>query len=67
MGIAYLTDWLVADDLATGKLTRLLPDYDVPSVTLCAVYTGRRHMLPKLRSFIDFLSASLGSPMALAP
>jgi DNA-binding transcriptional LysR family regulator len=67
MGIAYLPDWLVADDLATGKLTRLLPDYDVPSVTLFAVYTSRRHMLPKLRSFIDFLSASLGPPMALAP
>lgn len=60
MGIAYLPDWLVADDLASGKLMRLLPEYDVPSVTLFAVYTSRRRMLPTLRSFIDFLSAYLG-------
>lgn len=60
LGIAYLPDWLVADDLATRKLTRLLPDHDVPSVTLFAVYTSRRYILPKLRSFIDFLSEALG-------
>lgn len=60
LGIAYLPDWLVADDLATRKLTRLLPDHEVPSVTLFAVYTSRRYILPKLRSFIDFLSQSLG-------
>lgn len=60
LGIAYLPDWLVADDLATGKLTHLLPDHEVPSVTLFAVFTSRRYMLPKLRSFIDFLSVSLG-------
>ena len=60
LGIAYLPDWLVADDLAARRLTRLLPDYEVPAVTLFAVYTSRRYMLPKLRSFIDFLSESLG-------
>lgn len=60
LGIAYLPDWLVGDDLATGKLIPLLPHYEVPSVTLFAVYTSRRYMLPNLRSFIDFLSASLG-------
>ena len=60
LGIAYLPDWLVADDLAARKLTRLLPDYELPSVTLFAVYTSRRYMLPKLRSFIDFLGESLG-------
>ncbi len=67
LGVAYLPDWLVGDDLATGKLTLLLPDHQVPSVTLFAVYTSRRYMLPKLRSFIDFLSASLGPAQPPVP
>ena len=61
LGLAYLPDWLVSDDLAAGKLIRLLPDHHGPEVTLFAVYTSRQYMLPKLRSFIDFLSHSLGA------
>ncbi len=61
VGIAYLPDWLISDDLAAGTLVRLLPDHDGPEITLFAVYTSRQYMLPKLRSFIDFLSQSLGA------
>ena len=63
LGLAYLPDWLVADDLASGALVRLLPDYEAPSVTLFAVYTSRRYMLPKVRTFIDFLGESLAPAM----
>ena len=59
MGMAFLPEWLVDDDLAAGRLVRLVPDYAAPAVTLFAVYTSRQYMAPKLRSFIDFLSASL--------
>ena len=61
LGLAYLPDWLVSDDLAAGRLVRLLPDYQGPEITLFAVYTSRQYMLPKLRSFIDFLNQSLGA------
>jgi DNA-binding transcriptional LysR family regulator len=54
-----LPAWLVDDDLASGVLTRLVPDYAAPAVTLFAVYTSRQYMAPKLRSFIDFLSDRL--------
>ncbi len=60
LGLAYLPDWLVSDDLAARRLVRLLPNYSAPPLTLFAVYTSRQYMLPKLRSFIDFLSESLG-------
>ncbi|MEJ8856851.1 LysR family transcriptional regulator [Variovorax robiniae] len=59
MGMAFLPEWLVDDDLAQGLLTRLVPDFTAPAVTLFAVYTSRQYMAPKLRSFIDFLAERL--------
>ncbi|MEJ8851430.1 LysR family transcriptional regulator [Variovorax rhizosphaerae] len=59
MGMAFLPEWLVDEDLANGLLTRLVPDYTAPAVTLFAVYTSRQYMAPKLRSFIDFLAERL--------
>jgi len=59
IGMAFLPDWLIDDDLAAGRLVRLVPDYAAPPVTLFAVYTSRQYMAPKLRSFIDFLGERL--------
>jgi hypothetical protein len=67
MGIAYMPSWLVDDDLAGGRLLRLLPAFDSGPVTLFAVYTSRQYMSPKLRTFIDFLSERLGEAKAAAP
>ncbi|PZQ67553.1 MAG: LysR family transcriptional regulator, partial [Variovorax paradoxus] len=49
------------DDLASGALVQLVPQYSAPVNTLFAVYTSRQYMAPKLRSFIDFLAAALGA------
>lgn len=54
MGIGYAPHWLVECDLAAGRLVRLLPDYDVLSVTLYAVYMDRAFLSAKVRAFIDF-------------
>lgn len=59
IGMAFLPEWLIDDDLAQGRLVRLVPDYKAPAVTLFAVYTSRQYMAPKLRSFIDFLGEQL--------
>jgi DNA-binding transcriptional LysR family regulator len=60
IGIAYLPQWLVAEDLEQGRLELVLPGYSLPAVTLFAAYTSRRYMTPKVRTFIDFLSEALG-------
>ncbi len=60
MGMAFLPEWLVDDDLAQGRLVHLVPEYAAPASTLFAVYTSRQYMTPKLRSFIDYLSEALG-------
>lgn len=61
LGIAYLPDWLVADDLKRGALKRVLPGYDTPRSTLYAVYTSRKYLTAKVRSFIDFFSTALAT------
>lgn len=48
------------DDLRSGQLQRVLPQWDALTVTLYAIYTSRRYLAPKVRSFIDCLSQALG-------
>ena len=62
LGLAYLPDWLVADDLKRGDLEPVLPGFNAPSLTLFAAYTSRKYLTAKVRSFIDFFSAALTPP-----
>ncbi len=58
MGFAFLPWWLVAEDLAAGRLETLLPHYPPQRLPLYAVYASRRHLSAKLRSFVDFVVAN---------
>jgi DNA-binding transcriptional LysR family regulator len=66
MGIALLPSWQTGDDLAAGRLERVLPAYSMPAITLFAVYTSRRYLSSKVRTFVDFIAEPdrLGEPMA---
>jgi len=55
LGIVLLPDYLVAAELASGKLVRLFPGADFSSAPLQLVYLPDRHMTPKLRSFIEHI------------
>ena len=61
MGIGFLPAWLVEDDLAQGQLERVLPQWNALTVTLYAIYTSRRYLAPKVRSFIDWVSQEFGA------
>lgn len=54
-GLTFLPKWLIEEDLASGRLVGLKPEYMLPHV-LEAVYTSRRYLSPKVRTFVDFLS-----------
>ena len=54
-GIGYLPEWLLRADLQTGRLRRLLPEYRTAPVPFYAVYTQRKLLSAKVRSFIDFM------------
>jgi DNA-binding transcriptional LysR family regulator len=50
-------DFIVAEDLAEGRLVALLPEYEPPAASIFAVYPSRRHLAAKVRVFVDFLAA----------
>ena len=60
MGIGFLPLWLVDEDLVSGRLERVLPQWNALTVTLYAIYTSRRYLAPKVRSFIDWVVGELG-------
>lgn len=44
LGLAYVTEWSVRDDLALGRLVAVLKDWTPPYPGLCAYYPNRKHM-----------------------
>jgi DNA-binding transcriptional LysR family regulator len=56
VGISLAPGFLVADDLDTGRLVRLLPEYRPVELAMNAVYPHRHHLSAKVRSFIDLLA-----------
>ncbi|ATQ73300.1 LysR family transcriptional regulator [Massilia violaceinigra] len=54
-GVAILPEWLVQEDLAAGRLLRLLPGYALPEQGVYAVYPNTRHLPAKVGMFIAFL------------
>jgi DNA-binding transcriptional LysR family regulator len=54
-GIAASSDLFAMPFLAKGELVRVLPEWDLPSVTGWAVFPGRRLMPAKTRAFLDMM------------
>ena len=59
IGAALLPEWLVREDLAQGRLVPVMPQLAPISVTLHAAYTHRMYLTTKVRSFIDYLVATM--------
>jgi DNA-binding transcriptional LysR family regulator len=52
---------VLGDDLASGALVPLLPDYTLPSFPAHIVYLPDRRPTPKLRTFVDFVVDRFGA------
>jgi DNA-binding transcriptional LysR family regulator len=55
VGLVALPDWMVADALASGRLTRVLAEFETPRSGIYAVYPTNRLITPKVRAFVDHL------------
>ncbi len=60
LGLAFFPRFFVENELASGKLVQALVDYPGPDLSINAVYETRRHLLPKVRSFLNFLTERFG-------
>lgn len=54
-GLAVLPDYLVADDVAFGRIVRVLPHWTLPSGGIYAVFPQKRHRPRKVQVFLDTL------------
>ncbi|WP_020560059.1 LysR family transcriptional regulator [Thiofilum flexile] len=54
-GVAMLPSYLVLPHLQSGALQAVLPEWQVPALTIYALYPSRRRMLPAVRALLDYL------------
>jgi DNA-binding transcriptional LysR family regulator len=65
LGPALLPDWLVAEDLAAGRLQHCLANWDATATTFGTaawlIYPSRSYLPAKTRAMVDFLKSSVTS------
>jgi DNA-binding transcriptional LysR family regulator len=59
-GLALLAEDLVRPHLATGRLVRVLPNYETPPRPIHLLFHPDRRQTPKLKSFIEMVVEHLG-------
>lgn len=66
-GVAQLLSYQVADDLAAGRLVRLLRRFEHAPLPVHLVTKGRAHRAPKIDAFLDFAAKALARLPVLRP
>ncbi|MFC6300961.1 LysR family transcriptional regulator [Pseudomonas spelaei] len=56
LGLSVLPDFVVAKDLASGRLMNVLPQWGLPSGGIYAVFPASRFRPAKVRAFVDLLT-----------
>jgi DNA-binding transcriptional LysR family regulator len=54
-GMCWLPDYMCQDELTSGSLVQLLPQWSPPPGIVHAVFPSRRGLAPAVRNFLDFL------------
>ena len=61
-GVTLTPTFVVGADIQAGRLMAVLKDYKALEVSIYAVYPQRKHLSPKVRAFVDFLSEEIKDP-----
>ncbi|MDK1388581.1 LysR family transcriptional regulator [Sinorhizobium sp. 8-89] len=61
LGIAFLPEFLVAEDLAAGRLRQVLSDLEADDAKIVTLYPNKRLLEPRVRRFIDLMVEELGT------
>jgi len=57
-GIDLQPTFLIADQLADGRLVQVLPAWQAQELGIYAVYPSRKFVLPKVRALVNFLAGA---------
>ena len=60
LGLAYLPDYYVAEDIEAGRLIHVLDDWGGVERDVVAIYQHRRHLSAKVRLFVEFMQRRFG-------
>jgi len=66
-GIVLQPTFLIADELASGRLVELLPAYRSLELGIYAIYPSRKFVLPKVRALVEFLSDAFADAVWMGP
>lgn len=56
VGIGVLPEYLARDEVASGKLVILLPDWSMMNIDIYALYPRNRAKIPKVKAFLEFVT-----------
>nr|HEX4317148.1 LysR family transcriptional regulator [Kofleriaceae bacterium] len=62
LGFAIASQWMFEPELTRGDVIAVLADWKLPSIPLWALVPTGRQPNAKIRSFVDFVATTLGSP-----
>jgi DNA-binding transcriptional LysR family regulator len=60
LGLAYLPDYYLAEDVKAGRLVRVLDEWGGIQRDVVAIYQHRRHLSAKVKLFVDFMQNRFG-------
>ena len=64
VGLIHMFDFHIADDVKRGRLELVLVDHEPPPKQVHALFAGSRAATPKVRVFLDWVSALIQSQLA---
>jgi DNA-binding transcriptional LysR family regulator len=59
LGITRIPTFVVGQDIQNKRLLPILVDYQTLELSIYLVYPERRHLSPKVRAFVDFMSTRI--------
>jgi LysR family transcriptional regulator for bpeEF and oprC len=59
LGVAQTPGWLFTQEVASGRVIRVLQDYEPSAIAISAVYPGSRRLPSKARVFAQFVAKCL--------
>jgi DNA-binding transcriptional LysR family regulator len=59
VGIGFVPAFLILEDLRSGRLVRVLPQWRGAAIDVHAVWPSNRRLPGKARAFMDFVAANI--------